>query len=445
MAFFSSKSFRQIFNAANFFLVFLIFITLFNSFLTQQINTEKENNPQQQTLQVRVLETIRGKFGNFTYYVWSGSGIWQLEGKDFFQNGKEYLILGIKTNFVLNDEQKFDDFSLNLGILGKIKATKILETNQNCDWLCSAVVEIKNLKYHTQNRYFQLLCDQQKFVSQTISQNSKCQDVFGLSVGLILGGTDQFTDGVKTNFKLLGLSHLVAVSGFQVTLVVSFLELLIINLPISRKLRLLIFLFGIGFLITLVGPQPPVLRSSLSIGLSLSVLYILGRKISTLRSLFFSSLILLWINPLYLFSPSFQLSFGASFGLAFSLKIENMAELKWWQNFKELFQSTIISFLFTLPIIVYLAGFISPIAIFSNVLIVPSISIITFLNLLALIPFIGDIFMFPANILHSIIIFLVNDLSSYAKLLVLGEITLWETAIYYLALILSLSILKLRK
>ncbi|NJK70943.1 MAG: hypothetical protein HC932_01615 [Thermales bacterium] len=107
---------------------------------------------------------------------------------------------------------------------------------------------------------------------------------------------------------------MVAVSGFQVVLLTSFLERILFKLSLPKYLRILLSVFSMLLLILLVGPQPPVLRSVMT----LLIIYLalsLGRSVEYIRALIYSAIVLLFINPYYIYSISFQLSFLASFAL----------------------------------------------------------------------------------------------------------------------------------
>ena len=437
-------SWRQIFNLANGFLVILICLVLWNCFLSIQSLKNKQNNTEVGQISFRVLDSKKSFFGQNIYTVWSQSGLWLLEGKGSFRLGYEYLGEGKQTEFGISDDGK-KNYDLSLGLVGKIKLNKVLKTNINCDWLCQSIVLNANFKYNLQNHYKQILCSDFKFIPEIIAQNSQCQDVFGLTVGLVLGGSGEFTDKAKQNFKTLGLTHLIAVSGFQVGLLAGFIEALINKIGAGRKLKIALIILAILVLIIVVGPQPPVLRSGISVGLSLLVLNFLGRGVEQFRLLIYSALIMLLINPFYILSVSFQLSFAASLGLVFGLKAENLAQVKVWNIFQEGLLSSSVAFIFTLPIIINLSGTSSVLGIITNTLIVPFIPIITILNIAGALPIIGGLFMFPAAIMQSLIMFLVNDLGQLAGALKLTEFGFWEMTLYYIGLILLFKLISVLK
>lgn len=134
-----------------------------------------------------------------------------------------------------------------------------------------------------------------------------------LLLGMLLGVDDlkkipKFNNGLKKT----GTIHVVVVSGFNINLVLSFVASLVGS---PYKLRNLVFSQGVTLIyILLVGLDPPVIRAwIMSTAVLLSKYH--GRKAAGLKILMFSAFLMLVINPYYLFSISFQLSFSASAGL----------------------------------------------------------------------------------------------------------------------------------
>jgi ComEC/Rec2-related protein len=224
-----------------------------------------------------------------------------------------------------------------------------------------------------------------------IASEIDCTQNSELAKGLVVGGVN-FNDDLKLAIKRTGLSHVVAVSGFQISLLVSALEILTNRIGMGRNLRLSLLVGSVLGLILLVGPQPPVLRASFSSLLSVGSLLIFGRRLETWRGMVYSGLIMLWLNPFYLFSYSFLLSFAATAGLV-SLNYKFFVV----NPLKLLIESGLVSlsaFLWTLPILSNLSGQTSPLSVLINLIIGPLIAPVTLVNILAWLPMVGDLFGF---------------------------------------------------
>jgi len=403
-------------NGANFLLLTLILLSLllcwwkFDTYSKIDLETNK-------IAEFRVLEesTRPDPFHRLFYYVWLEGGIWQLESPKKLVVGQEYLAVVRLIYFDFSPgTNKFDQSKLALGLLGKLKVIQFLAKNTNCDLVCQFLQAIKSIRNYTSEVYYQASCRDYLVLVDIFAVRTNCQDVFALSYGLVLGGTEKFSQSVYTQIRTLGLTHLVAVSGFQVVLVVSILEFLSLKIKLARKTRLLLSVLGVVLLIVLAGPQPPVLRSSVSVLLSMIVLVFLGRKLSSWRALVYSGLILLWINPLYLASPSFQLSFLASLGLILANQSNSELSHQWLQNLKDLLASCVATFVMTLPVIVGLSGKVNLLAIVTNVLVLPIIPVVSVLNVLGLVPWVGQLFLILAILLQSILLTLIQEISTWS-------------------------------
>ncbi len=428
------RVFRKFLNPANYFLCLLIALILWNCHLSYQEFRNKNNLKSNETNTVRVLSQKKNNFGQLNYTVWKDGSVWIVETPKVMEIGREYKIRTEAQEYVFLDDKV--NYDLSLGIIGKLKLKEFKEINLNCDLICISLKSLENINRFVSSLYLKSFCtDFIEVLSFIYSDN--CRDIYALSKGLVLGGSGDFTNQTKQNFRNLGLTHLVAVSGFQVVLLASFVENIFLKLRLSRSARVLGAIFSIVLLVLLVGPEPPVLRSGIGIGLSILVTTFLGRKISGFRLLAYSAMILLLVNPLYLSSLSFQLSFLATLGLIMSSKDSFDVEFKW---FKELFSTllaTISTFLFTLPIIVNLNGFFNPFSIFINILILPVIPLITLFNLIGLIPFLGEIFLLVSGILQGFILSMINDLGKILPNIALTKFSVIEIMIYYILLISS--------
>lgn len=213
---------------------------------------------------------------------------------------------------------------------------------------------------------------------------------------LLLGmtiGDDGFSNLPTFNDMLrkTGTIHVVVVSGFNISLVYGLL-FKIFGSP--YKLRNLVFA-GIGALVYagISGFDPPVIRSWI-MGSIFTLGKYYGRKIDTLQVLMFSAIIMLLINPLYLISLSFQLSFLATLGLVlFSERISKLMP-----NNNVLFQdltATLSAQTLVVPLLMYRFGTLSLISPIVNMLILWTVPLITVLGglllILGWIPVIGDI------------------------------------------------------
>lgn len=304
---------------SNIFLIAILLIFVWNSFYSRDDFVKKNSvfDGVEQTLSVQIVQKIYTSTNSFVfsekYLALAGGKLIDIDNpisQKNLKDGYKYSLVGTFKPY--NWDDSFERYKITSGIVGVFKNKKIVDSQ--CDIWCQGLSGINFWRLSIKNYYKQEICQSNTGLISFLGLKS-CQDIYALSVGLTLGGTDEFDKISKENFKNLGLSHLVAVSGFQVVLLFTFVENTLNKIKIRRSFRIGIIILFLGLMILLVGPQPPVLRSSFSILTSSFVLIIFGIKISSFRSLVYSSIWMLTLNPLFLFSISFQLSFLASFGL----------------------------------------------------------------------------------------------------------------------------------
>lgn len=144
--------------------------------------------------------------------------------------------------------------------------------------------------------------------------SAECQS---LLFALVLGDRSELEQSTKQMFSTTGTSHILAVSGLHVGIVLALFYLLfygtISPLRTHPVKECLILLLIITYTF-ITGCSPPVLRAALMI-----TLFIVGRLIrrdqSTLHAVILSAFILLVADPWLLFNISFQLSYAALLGI----------------------------------------------------------------------------------------------------------------------------------
>ncbi len=180
-------------------------------------------------------------------------------------------------------------------------------------------------------------------------------DHAALAISVVYG--DKITDLPETTrqrFREAGLTHILVASGTQVSLIIALLGLAFWRLEDNATWRgrlLNLAQFGATMTIviayaTVTGFETSILRA-LAMGTLVLVGKLLLRESDGLTALAQSGFVLLLVNPLNLFSASFQLSFGATFGLIYfygvfapllgkpvlgsAMTADPVAELRPWQ------------------------------------------------------------------------------------------------------------------
>ncbi len=136
----------------------------------------------------------------------------------------------------------------------------------------------------------------------------------GLFLAILLGDRSELSDEWQTSFQLGGISHLLAISGLHLTLMGmglwKLLRRLGMSLGISGGISSALLL---GY-VALIGGSASSWRAWIMFTAMLAA-RALGRTYDLLSALGLAGLLLLWDQPLYVWSASFQLSFGAMAGV----------------------------------------------------------------------------------------------------------------------------------
>jgi competence protein ComEC len=233
-------------------------------------------------------------------------------------------------------------------------------------------------------------------VSQSIPEPQSA-----LLQGLLLGGRVELGEELEQNLRNSGTSHIVAVSGYNVTSVIIILMLIAGTVP--RRVLSLGCLIALVCFLYLVGPENLPARRAVYMGLLLIGSLLAGRKSMLPLGLIYVSTLMLLENPLVWRNISFQLSVAAMVGiLVFSSSIREL--FKWLPSaVSEILASTLAVMLTTIPISVSTFGSISMVALPANLVILPTIPIImlagalgVFMMLVA--PWLGSFLFWMANL-----------------------------------------------
>ena len=189
--------------------------------------------------------------------------------------------------------------------------------------------------------------------------------------GLILGAKRNIPDSLMSDFNRTGTTHIVAVSGYNVTIIIIFLAAVLMS--ISRKVSFWGSMLAIVIFVILTGAVASVLRAGILTALILTARYI-GRRPYYPVLLLWVAFVMLLFNPYALKNDiSFQLSFLAFIGLIFiSPKISGIKYInKMPVIAKTAFSETMGAQIMVLPILLYNFGILSIVAPLANILILP--------------------------------------------------------------------------
>ncbi len=148
---------------------------------------------------------------------------------------------------------------------------------------------------------------------------------------LLLGERDYLPDQLRLDFRRIGISHILALSGMHLAILSLGIGKALTLLKVKKKTRIAITAIFVALYMALTGFSVSVVRAGLMLIIS-SVLYLLARSHDSLTSLSVAVLIICIIEPHAIMDISLWLSALATFGIIafseFSVKLDKPKTLR---------------------------------------------------------------------------------------------------------------------
>ena len=290
--------------------------------------------------------------------------------KEHFQGGMlkvnaDIEDIGEKKNFYSFDYKKYNE---NKGIFKNVKVNDIKNFEENK----GIISKIKIWRISLGNK-----------IHKEISF-----DKSGYIEALIFGDKAYLEKDEIINYKNLGTSHLLAISGLHLGVLISLIYFILLRLRFSVEIIEKIVFLVIPFYMLISGFSPSVLRAG-----GMIMLYIIFRKkdMTKLEALLTTFILMLFINPLFIFDIGFELSFLITFCLLMSDDFLSGSKNIFTSGFK----ISLVSSLASLLILVMNFYTFSYISIISNIFLVPIFSLVIFpLVLISYVSFLFSITLF---------------------------------------------------
>ncbi|MBI2008795.1 ComEC/Rec2 family competence protein [Candidatus Saccharibacteria bacterium] len=232
---------------------------------------------------------------------------------------------------------------------------------------------------------------------------------FGL--GLLIGQRNTLPSELTNQLVMVGLVHIVAVSGYNLTILVRAMAKLKLG---SKYQRLLASLLLIGVFILMTGFAASIVRAAIVSILSLWAWYF-GRKIRPVLILAFTAAITALVNPFYIWGDlGWYLSFLAFYGV---LIIAPLVARRLFARRPRLLMMVVLETLaaeiMALPLIMATFNQLSLVGLLTNVLVVPLIPFAMLFSVIAaaagmLVPALAGWLAWPANLLLTYILDIVR-------------------------------------
>ena len=191
--------------------------------------------------------------------------------------------------------------------------------------------------------------------------------------GLILGERAAFSDELRQDFVDTGTIHIVALSGYNITIVADWFMKIFAFLP--RNFAFGAGIFSIFLFVLMTGANSTAVRAGIMATLAL-IARATGRNYDVARGLILAAVLMVLINPFVLaYDVSFELSFLATVAVIFfTPRVEKY--FQWVTKrfgLREILSMTTAAYIFVFPFILYKMGNFSLVALPANVLVLPFI------------------------------------------------------------------------
>lgn len=202
----------------------------------------------------------------------------------------------------------------------------------------------------------------------------------------ILFGSNNMDNDLKQIFSNAGISHITAISGYNVSIIVAIISTFFLKIGFNRFKIFYINLFFIISFCLFTGASSSVVRASV---MAIVVLFSsqFGRLSNSIFVLIFTAFLMVLFNPyILLFDLGFQLSFLATFSIVFlKPKLDKIFAFDFnFLSIKDSLTSTLSATIFTFPILYFNFHKFNFFSILINLLIlnyIPFLMLFSFLSL----------------------------------------------------------------
>ena len=197
-----------------------------------------------------------------------------------------------------------------------------------------------------------------------------------------LGDNTRIRKDLKDKIRYIGLSHIFAMSGLHIALVIAIFYFIFKKTIKNKKVIEILLLVSITLYYLSVKESSSFTRAYI-----MAVVYLLGKlfyeKIDLGKALFVSAVISVLINPTAIFSVSFQLSYGAMIAIIYIFPYIKKINYKKFKILDYILFTTTIQ-IFLIPITVYYFNSIQFLSVISNLILLPLASFYITINYIAL-------------------------------------------------------------
>ena len=262
-----------------------------------------------------------------------------------------------------------------------------------------------------------------------------------LLLGILIGAKKTLSQDILDAFNNTGTSHIVAVSGFNISIIVGALGY--VARIFGRRASMWLSVVLILVFVIMAGASASVIRAA-CMGILLLMSFNIGRLYAITPSLVGAAVLMLLINPRILFwDGSFQLSFIATAGIVYGVPILQrlFAKVPADWGIKDMLLVTLAANFATLPIILLMFSRLSIVSPLVNILVLPLVPMTMLLGALILVPVVGAGFSLVTSWLLWLMLKIVQSFNELSFASVSWDITIQTFWALWLGLLSGFAIL----
>lgn len=256
--------------------------------------------------------------------------------------------------------------------------------------------EISKIEKYEEDSIFDLIM--RKLFDFKMKIRSDVIDMFSfhssaLVLGMLLGEKDELSKLEKEMFNTVGLSHILVVSGYNISLLIAFM--FAISKPFSRWIKIAFSLVMIVLFVLLVGAEGSVVRAALMGGIIIFS-KVANRPSSAVNILHLVVILMLMHNPFSIFDAGLHLSFIATYSLLILPRL----------RIPEFVLASVWVFMFVSPYVVYMSDQVSFVSVAANIAVVLVLPIFLLFSVVSLV-------ISNAHVFLGFDVFVIETLSRY--------------------------------
>lgn len=203
-----------------------------------------------------------------------------------------------------------------------------------------------------------------------------------LAEAMITGDRDDIDAGIEELYTHAGVTHILCISGLHMSLLAFYISVILrrISHQSQRKTVAATLCICMAFLF-LTGFSPSSVRAVVMISL-VCLGQMIYQRHEWLNSIALAALVILLVNPLYLWSAGFQLSFLSVLGIYVGARVIPKGHT-WYGKIGEMMGISFFASLFGMPVAAYHFYYISTVSVLANIVILPLSGILLGCTMLA--------------------------------------------------------------